>query len=198
MITTMMKLITLVFTAAVAENAIFGRALVTRKMLFPTDRREVLLFSGIITALVTATGILSYFVDIFLLYPRGYGITIRSAAYIVLLVVAHTLLSLLAAKQAGPGYGMIKNVVLMAGYNVAVLGTVLICSVNRYGLPERIAYFIGTGIGVTMALVLIRVGNDNMTMSRVPRVFRGLPISLIYIGILSLAIYGLVGHQLAF
>ena len=33
-------------------------------------------------------------------------------------------------------------------------------------------------------------------MSKVPRAFRGLPILLIYIGILSLALYGLLGHPL--
>ncbi len=198
MLDTMIKLFALIFTAAVAENTIFGRALVTRKMLFPTGREDVFIFSGLITTLVIATGVLCYFVDVLFLYPEGYSVTVRALCYIVLLAVVHTLLVLEVAKQSGPEFQQIKNVMVMAGYNAAVLGTILICSINRYALAERIAYFIGTGVGVTMSLVLIQVGSDNIAMSRVPRAFRGLPISLIYIGILSLAIYGLVGHQLAF
>lgn len=89
-----------------------------------------------------------------------------------------------------------KNVLLMAGYNVAVLGTILLCSFNRYNLWERLFYFVGTGVGVTLALVLLDVANQNIAMSRVPRIFRGLPILLLYIGILSLAFYGLIGHPI--
>lgn len=61
----------------------------------------------------------------------------------------------------------------MAGYNVAVLGTILLCSFNRYNLWERLFYFVGTGVGVTLALVLLDVANQNIAMSRVPRIFRG-------------------------
>ena len=56
----------------------------------------------------------------------------------------------------------------------------------------------GTGVGVTLALVLLDVANQNIAMSRVPRIFRGLPILLLYIGILSLAFYGLIGHPITF
>lgn len=40
------KLLMIAFTAAMVENAIFSRALVTRKMLFLKNREEDLTFSG--------------------------------------------------------------------------------------------------------------------------------------------------------
>ena len=54
----------------------------------------------------------------------------------------------------------------------------------------------GSGAGYTLALLLISEGRKRIALSDVPRAFRGLPVALIYIGILSLAIYGLIGHQL--
>lgn len=81
-----------------------------------------------------------------------------------------------ASRKAGEWYARAKNVLLMAGYNVAVLGTILLCFFNRYNLWERLFYFVGTGVGVTLALVLLDVANQNIAMSRVPRIFRGLPI----------------------
>ena len=124
------KLLMIAFTAAMVENAIFSRALVTRKMLFLKNREEILTFSAVITLMTVISGVL--------------------------------------------------------------------CSFNRYNLWERLVYCVGTGVGVTLALVLLDVANQNIAMSRVPRIFRGLPRLLLYIGILSLAFYGLIGHPITF
>lgn len=198
MMTEFVKLLLLAFTAAMVENVIFSRALVTRKMLFLKNREEILTFSGVVTVMILISGSLCYLADILVLYPRGISLYIRSALYVVILAAVHTAMILIASRMAGEWYARARNVLLMAGYNVAVLGTILLCSFNRYGLPERLAYFVGTGVGVTLALVLLDVASQSIAMSRIPKVFRGLPIMLLYIGILSLAFYGLIGHPIAF
>ena len=198
MIAGILKLITVIFTAAVAENALFGRAFLTRKMLFPMRKLEIAVFSVVITLLAAVSGFFCYFFDIYLLYPNGVPLYLRSVLYLAVIAAVHTGLSYLASRHVGRNYELIRNVVLLAGFNAAVLGTVLLCSINRFTLLERLAYFAGTGIGVTMSLILINVGKQDMMTSNVPRAFRGLPITLIYIGILSLAIYGLIGHQLPY
>lgn len=192
------KLLMIAFTAAMVENAIFSRALVTRKMLFLKNREEILTFSAVITLMTVISGVICYAADSLLLYPRGVSIYIRSALYVLIMAAVHTAMIVAASRKAGGWYARAKNVLLMAGYNVAVLGTILLCFFNRYNLWERLFYFVGTGVGVTLALVLLDVANQNIAMSRVPRIFRGLPILLLYIGILSLAFYGLIGHPITF
>ena len=192
------KLLMIAFTAAMVENAIFSRALVTRKMLFLKNREEILTFSAVITLMTVISGVICYAADSLLLYPRGVSIYIRSALYVLIMAAVHTAMIVAASRKAGEWYARAKNVLLMAGYNVAVLGTILLCSFNRYNLWVRLFYFVGTGVGVTLALVLLDVANQNIAMSRVPRIFRGLPILLLYIGILSLAFYGLIGHPITF
>ena len=44
---------------------------------------------------------------------------------------------------------------------------------------------------------IVPVDGDSMEEADIPATFRGLPINLLYIGILALAIYGLTGHRLA-
>ena len=85
MIAAMTRLLMLIFTASLAENAVFGRALVTRRMLFLKKREEVLTFSAVITLMMAVTGLIGYFLDRFLFYPYGISIYLRSAAYVVLL-----------------------------------------------------------------------------------------------------------------
>ena len=144
------------------------------------------------------SGMLCFAADTLLLYPHGINIYIRSALYVLVIAAVHTAMIVIVSRKVGEWYARAKNVLLLAGYNVAVLGTILLCSFNRYGLLERLFYFAGTGIGVTLALVLLEVARQNIAMSRIPRVFRGLPILLLYIGIVSLAFYGLIGHPITF
>ena len=118
------KLLMIAFTAAMVENAIFSRALVTRKMLFLKNREEILTFSAVITLMTVISGVICYAADSLLLYPRGVSIYIRSALYVLIMAAVHTAMIVAASRKAGEWYARAKNVLLMAGYNVAVLGTI--------------------------------------------------------------------------
>ncbi len=80
------------------------------------------------------------------------------------------------------------------GSSTAVLGTLLICTNQNYTLSQSIAFGLGSGIGYVFIIFILREGRRRLRSKEVPAIFQGLPSSLIYIGILSLAIYGLVGH----
>ena len=63
-------------------------------------------------------------------------------------------------------------------------------------LSSTLGYGIGTGIGYMLALLLIYFGRRRLELIALPRAFKGLPILLLYIGLISLAVYGMIGHQL--
>ncbi|MEG1800933.1 MAG: NADH:ubiquinone oxidoreductase, subunit RnfA, partial [Oscillospiraceae bacterium] len=56
---------------------------------------------------------------------------------------------------------------------------------------------LGSSIGYFFAMVLISEGDRKIAHSKVPTSFQGLPITLIYISILALAVYGLTGHMIS-
>ena len=80
-----------------------------------------------------------------------------------------------------------------ATFNCCVLGTLLIAANQNYSLLQSIAFGLGSGIGYLVAVLVVDEGRRRLRSKEIPAIFRGLPSSLIYIGILSLAIYGLVG-----
>ena len=84
------KLVMIAFTAAMVENTIFSRALVTRKMLFLKNREEILTFSAVITLMTVISGMLCFAADTLLLYPHGINIYIRSALYVLVIAAVHT------------------------------------------------------------------------------------------------------------
>ena len=53
---------------------------------------------------------------------------------------------------------------------------------------------LGSGLGYVFAVFIVREGRRRLRSKAISSIFQGLPSSMIYIGVLSLAIYALVGH----
>ena len=54
------------------------------------------------------------------------------------------------------------------------------------------------GIGIVvlvLAVLLVTEARHRLRSKAIPKAFRGLPITLVYIGVLALAIYGITGHS---
>ena len=61
-----------------------------------------------------------------------------------------------------------------------------------------LGFALGSGVGYVLAVVVVMGGEKRLESEKIPAMFRGLPITLLYIGILALAIYGFTGHMAAF
>lgn len=90
-----------------------------------------------------------------------------------------------------------RDQLLLAACNSCVLGTLLICTNRNYTLLQSVAFGLGSGFGYLFAVFVVDEGRRRLRSKAVPAIFKGLPSSLIYIGVLALAIYGLVGHSVA-
>ena len=54
----------------------------------------------------------------------------------------------------------------------------------------------GIGIAVlVLAVLLVTEARHRLRSKAIPEAFRGLPITLVYVGVLALAIYGFTGHS---
>ena len=51
------------------------------------------------------------------------------------------------------------------------------------------------GLGFILAVLMVTEAQRKLRSRSLPEAFRGLPITLIYIGILALAIFGFTGHM---
>jgi Na+-transporting NADH:ubiquinone oxidoreductase subunit NqrE len=81
----------------------------------------------------------------------------------------------------------------MAALNTAVLGPLLISATRGYSFIQAMGFALGSGLGYAFAVLLTTEGERKMQSRSVPPTFKGLPIKLIYVGILSMAIYALTG-----
>ena len=51
------------------------------------------------------------------------------------------------------------------------------------------------GYMIVLAVLLVTEARHRLRSRAIPKAFRGLPITLVYIGVLALAIYGFTGHS---
>lgn len=191
-----LQFLSLMLTALFIENIIFTRALGTSWMFYLVKRpKELLEYTLILMATVTLSGIIGYPLRS-LVNDSANSHVIVPMMYIGVLAVVYIGIYFLI-KYALPGkfehFGMNLGV---AVFNCAALGSLLIPSGARLDLLSTVGYGIGMSLGFGFAVVIMGYGLSRLEYCHVPKAFRGVPIALIYLGLLSLAFYGLVGHQL--
>lgn len=108
----------------------------------------------------------------------------------VAMAIAWLLLFILPRKQRKACQSQLSVVAC----SCSVMGTLLICANQNYTLWQSLGFGLGSGLGYVFAVFIIREGRRRLRSKAVPVIFKGLPSTLIYIGIFSLALYGLLGH----
>lgn len=93
--------------------------------------------------------------------------------------------------------GKIKITMLSILFDPLLMGVNLICIYREYTIFQGIWFIFCAYVGYILAtyLVGLQAGNLNENQA-IPKAFKGKPLLLIYIGILSMACYGMLGQQI--
>ncbi len=110
------------------------------------------------------------------------------AAVLLALLGTYRLAHRLPAKEAAE---TAKGLLPAATLNTALFAALLHTAGQDFSFGQAVGYALGTGLGYTAALLIILYARKRLAISPIPRSFRGLPILLVYVGLISLALYGL-------
>jgi Na+-translocating ferredoxin:NAD+ oxidoreductase subunit A len=77
--------------------------------------------------------------------------------------------------------------------NCAILALALFQTSRAYGLVEGLVFAVASGLGLTLALVLMAGIREEAELSSIPKLLRGTAMSFLIAGILSLAFMGFAG-----
>lgn len=186
------------FAAMLAENVIFSRALGTSTMLIASkNKRQLLGFGIVITYISTAASALAYFFDRWLSDKAIYHY-IAPFVYTFAIGIVYVVTLLLLWRFVNELFRAMKKFIHFSAFNCAVLGTLLLNANTEKTFIEHIIFGFSSGIGFMLAAYFLKIAYDRLSSEDVPESFRGYPLMLIYIGILSMAFYGLLGRQVSF
>ena len=193
------ELIILFLSAMIIENAVFARGLVMGDVLRRTETyQSILWFGGFVAVVASLAGAFAWGAA---LAADRWPALVQCWWILLMLCVTAAYGLVLAAlrfkmKKSGASGAPFEQLLASAAFNGAVFAAVLLAAADRLSLFQTVVYCLGSAAGLTLAMMLIHSGRERMELSGGPRAFRGLPVTMIYIGILCLAIYGLIGHQL--
>lgn len=193
----MLDTLAIFVSALVVENLVFARALGMDGILSRTRKYSLIAWSGGLMAAVSVLGGILSWTAVRLMGEWPVWATLRYP--ILLLCLSLGFLAVWFAVKKGAAGRRLRpsdELIVSAAFNGAAFGAVLLALNSRQGLWRTVVYCLGCAAGLTAAMLLVHSGRERLALSSVPRAFRGLPVTLIYIGILSLAVYGLIGHQL--
>ena len=197
-----METLTAVISAAMVsifvQNAIFERAFGANVVIYASRKESHITgFALGITLMTTVASIISYFLD-GLLLPLKYGWLFMPIIYVAIISVLY-LIALLGMWRLFPKmFARIKKFAHLTVFNCTVIGALFLNSYYGSDIWSYIGYGLGTGIGFFLACLLLNIAREKLDSDKIPKAFRGYPIMLVYIGVISLAFYALVGYTVNF
>ena len=182
-------------TALAVENTVFARGLGLNKWgLFINGPKTGILYGMLLTWLLTVSSVFAAGIN-YIMQDSPYIMYLRAPLYFICVSGVYIGTYMLAGVKSMRYTRAMKQALPGCAFSSALFGTLYVTSGSR-NFFEITGYALGAGIGYTLAILIIYYARKRLAISPVSRSFRGLPILLMYIGLLSLALYGLIGHGL--
>jgi electron transport complex protein RnfA len=187
------------FALIFADNIIFGSSLGAGTLITMSGKKRYLRgFCLSALYLMTLGTALSYFAD-FLFANSPYARYIRPLGFVVVIGVIYVITLLLLRRFAGARFDNMKRYIHVSAFNSAVLGSMLLASRNLHsGYLDLGTSFWGyllygffSGIGFCLAALICSLVYERLHSEKIPVSFRGYPAMLIFLGFISMALYGL-------
>ncbi len=145
---------------------------------------------AVIFVMACASGI-TYFVNLLLnLLGLAY---MRTIAFILVIAVLVQFVEMFLKKSIPALYSSLGIYLPLITTNCAVLGVALLNVTKKLGFVESLVYGATAGVGFTLAIVLLAGVRERLESSNIPEFLKGMPITLITAGLLSVAFMGFSG-----
>lgn len=183
--------------AIFVQNSIFERALGINVLLYASRKRENLL--GFFIAITYVTTISSAIIWNFdrLFAQNEYYYIFMPILYVAVVSIVYVVSLIVIWRFFPKLFKALKKYVHLSVFNCSVIGALFLSSQQGESIFSYIGYGFGTGVGFLIAAYLLYIAVKRLNSPLVPAAFRGFPVMIVYVGILSLALYAFAGYSTA-
>ena len=189
----MADLILIIFSAALINNIVVDRVIGADPALAFIHKREVA--TGlcrtmfVLLPLVTAS---AWLLDHWLLAPLQIEF-MQLPVFVSAIILLCWLLKLYAHRINKKIGEQISIFLPFAGINTTVLGAMLLNEESSQTFWQTLAFGLGSALGFALVLMLLTAATERLETADVPAPFRGLPIQLLTLAMISMAFMGFTG-----
>ena len=189
----MTELLLILLTACLAHNLVTEHLLGVSPALAGAQRLAIALDMALaVTGITTLVACVTWLLERLLIIP------LHLENYRLLILVVSVAGVCQAARMAPGGYlprlfdraGRFYPLLLM---NCMLLGVMLFSAQQQVGLFGVLAYGAGAGLGYSLVLLGFTAINLRLAVTDLPAPFKGLPVQMITLGLVSLAFSAFVG-----
>ena len=177
--------------AIVIENVIFTTEFGTSTLIEVGKKHwNILSFGGFITEFAVLSSIISYMFEGYMLSNSTLA-RFMPSVYILSLgfVYIFTLIAIWFISK--DKFKRLKKYVHLSAFNCTVLSALFNNTLMGGTLFERILYAAQIGIGFAFAAYIFSINFEKLNSDDVPSAFAGLPVYILYIGVVSMIVYAI-------
>jgi electron transport complex protein RnfA len=145
-----------------------------------------------VTFVMTITAVISWMINNWILIPNDIGF-LQTVSFILVIASLVQLVEMFIRKISPPLYQALGIYLPLITTNCAIMGLALLAARKSYGFLEAVVFGFGSGVGFTLAIVLMAGIREQLDLADVPESLKGAGIALIVAGIMALAFTGFSG-----
>lgn len=188
-----MHLLAIIFVAILSNNIVLSQFLGICPYLGVTKRIDTSVGMGLAVVFVmTMAAIVTWVLDLFLLQPFNLEY-LRTIAFILVIAGLVQLVEMILKKTNPALFRALGIYLPLITTNCTILGVALLNVQSGHNIIETVVYSIATGIGFTLAMVIMAGIRERLELVNMSSFLKGAAVTLVSAGILSLAFMGFKG-----
>lgn len=188
-----MDLLTLFIVAVLVKNYVLYYFLGICPFLGVSKKIDSAFSMGMaVTFVMTITAVVSWMINHWILIPYKLDF-LQIVAFILVIASLVQLVEMFIRKISPPLYQALGIYLPLITTNCAIMGLALLAALKNYSFIQTVIYGVGSGLGFTLAIVLMAGIREQLDLADVPEPLKGAGISLIVAGIMALAFTGFSG-----
>lgn len=188
-----MEIIALFFSAILINNFVLRYFLGICPFLGVSKKIDSALSMGLaVTFVMSITAVVSWAINHWILIPYQLDY-LQIVSFILVIASLVQLVEMFIRKISPPLYQALGIYLPLITTNCAIMGLALLAALKNYNFIEAVIFGIGSGLGFTLAIILMAGIREQLDLADVPEVLKGAGISLIVAGIMALAFLGFSG-----
>lgn len=188
-----MELVALFISAILVNNFVLFYFLGICPFLGVSKKIDSALSMGLaVTFVMTITSVVSWAINNWILIPNELDY-LKIVSFILVIASLVQLVEMFIRKISPPLYQALGIYLPLITTNCAIMGLALLVALREYGFAEAVVFGVGSGLGFTLAIILMAGIREQLDLADVPEPLKGAGIALIVAGIMALGFTAFIG-----